>query len=231
MATKHDRSQRDHDDARRTARSSANPDVVVRLPAPHPATSLRRSPAGLNSGDVMRLQRTIGNRAVTSLLQRVSAEDLATQGDLWFAEVWMKNDSPERQAAKQRILAAVNTLLDSFGFSVGTGFQPTDPVVRPARKYIVIAKELDKQPSYYAQLFLQFAQAQVRLEDLPKILQEFAIIVYFAEFGRGYKASYIDLIRFVSNISQGNNTWSAVKVAYDPSLTYAEDLKTEWSSQ
>lgn len=151
--------------------------------------------------------------------------DLENAGRLWHAEVWVKGDYNNRD----QIITNFNGLLAGMGFRIGRGWQHYDPVVRPARKYTVIAHDLDTASVVNALLFIAFLNGTTLLATLPQALQELALITCFAEVGRGYSSSLPTLQQWVADIAAGTSTWSQVKVNFDPSLTYAEDSRMDWS--
>ncbi len=157
-------------------------------------------------------------------VQLLSMGEVMSAGRLWHAKVWIQGDNE----ARDEIIKNFNPMIQGIGFSVSRGFQPYDPVVRPARKYTAIAAVLDGNAKKNAGLFYAFMIGSISLEDLPPTLQELALIVYFAEVGRGYSGTIDTLAGWVVEINQGRSTWSDVKVEFAPSLTYAEDAKEDF---
>lgn len=155
--------------------------------------------------------------------------DLENAGKLWFAKVWVGGQNDNYQNRDQ-IINNFNNLISTTGFRIGRGWQPYDPVVRPARKYTAIAQDLDQNPIANANAFRNFLSGAVLLANLPsRALQELALITCFAEVGRGYSSSLQTLGTWVNSITAGQSTWSQVKLEFDPALTYAEDSSRDWS--
>lgn len=162
------------------------------------------------------------------VIQRIAASELVEYGLQWWAKVWGGSTSELRKVAREEILTNLNKLISKTGFRAGRGFQDSDPVVRPARKYLAIVPTLDADGANNAVKLFNFMVGKAKLEDLPKALQEFALIVCFAEVGRGYSSSIkSELVPWLADIAAGKSKWADVKERWAPSLTYAEDLKED----
>lgn len=150
----------------------------------------------------------------------VTAEELISAGRIWNAYVWINGDCAKRD----EIIQNMNKyMINQTKFKVSRGIKDYDPVVRPARRYTIIAKDLDKETERNAGYFKRFLNNEVSLESLPRPLQELSLITCFAEVGRGYSSSLNTLIGWVWEIENGNSKWSDIKMEFDPSLTYSED--------
>lgn len=206
-----------------------------RVPAPARTPAARSRPT---ESELLRLQRVAGNRAVVRaaaapqrrggepVIQRTTAADIKSAGILWYAKVWQQKDNAADRAS---IIENFNKMIAGTGFTVGRGYKDYDPVVRPARKYTVIAAELDKNAAANAATFAAFLANAVTLESLSKPLAELALITCFAEMGRGYKTSVLEsLEKWVGDIAAGTAKWSDVKKEFDPALTYKEDAAKNW---
>lgn len=163
------------------------------------------------------------------VVQRLNATDLKNAGAIWFSNVWVGGQN-DNYANRDEIIKNMNGLINATGYTIGRGWKPYDPVVRPARKYTSIAADLEGNAAVNAALFRGFLENAVQLEALPAALKELALITCFAEVGRGYSSSLDTLSEWMTRIESGESQWADVKVEFDPALTYAEDARAEWTA-
>lgn len=155
----------------------------------------------------------------------VRSENLMGTGYQWFGEVQLA-EHPDRGGTIERFDALKTE------FTLGRGWQPRDPVIRPSsgkpRSYNDLVAIFERNPIGYAQEFLGFLNNESSLAELSREVQEFAVITHVAEVGRGYgKTSLKKLGVFMEKIIAGTSRWSDIKKEYFPSLTYKEDAR-DW---
>lgn len=156
-------------------------------------------------------------------------------GKKWFKQVWVGDDANTRDG----LIATVNAQLNGIGLKLGRGWRDYDPVIKPLAgkpaRYLHIATWAAVQPNSgkaVAQQFLNWATDDTTLlRDLDDPLIELAVITHLAEVGRGYESSLSEhLYPFLQKIVAGTATWSEIRTAFPPALTYREDCQTEFSA-
>jgi len=166
----------------------------------------------------------------------VEAETMIRMGEDWLRGVWLGNDA-DRATTRSYIITQTNSRFGDLGLSLNRGWQPYDPVIRRnggASTYAQIATWATNQNDHgvhAAQQLLDWAQGHnVRMEDLPLQLQDFAMITHLAEVGRGYRSALTSqLYPLLQDIVSGSRSWNDYR-DFSPSLTYDEDRTLDWNS-
>jgi len=164
-----------------------------------------------------------------------SALQLQAFGRMWRVYVGLQPDNggPYRQ----QLINAINAVLDNLGLGlhVGRGFQAYDPVVRAGKpsSYASLCRNLAGKPDGGKQdaLYLyQWASGNRNVTELSAEARDLGVIVMFAEVGRGYSGSLLELFNHWGAIAQAGTPqtaaqlWQLVPGSWVPATTYKDDL-------
>jgi hypothetical protein len=203
--------------------------------------------AGPGVEAVLELQRTLGNQAVSRLveplgrapagaIQRTKAEALGyvAEGAQWHADVWLGGGDSAPLVAK------LNGELNQYEISFRRGFQKYDPVVVTGapltyQKIVDQAKGQADGGVAYARQFRDWYSGDTALNALPTPLRALALITHWAEVARGYKTALADLYIWIEEIAdatskeEARGLWGQFNARYRPSLMYKDDIRGEFS--
>jgi hypothetical protein len=195
---------------------------------------------------ILELQRTLGNQAVSRLvappgrapahaIQRTKdeADGFVADGAQWHADVWIK------EGDSAPLVAKLNAALNQYGVSFRRGFQKYDPVVVTGvpltyQKIVDQAKGQADGGVAYAQQFRDWYAGNTALNALAPPLKALALITHWAEVARGYGNAlgglygWIDDIAAAKSREEARGLWGQFNDRYPPSLTYKDDVKTEF---
>jgi hypothetical protein len=164
-----------------------------------------------------------------------SALQLQALGRMWRVYVGLRSDNGG--ANRQQLIDAVNAVLDNLGLGlrVGRGFQAYDPVVRAGKpsSYANLCRTLAGKPDGGKQDALhlyQWARGERDVTGLSTEARDLGVIVMFAEVGRGYSGSLMELFNHWGAIAQAATSqiaaqlWQLVPSSWAPATTYKDDL-------
>lgn len=175
-------------------------------------------------------------------MSQSEAENMVTIVRHWWAHVWAGGNTQERDA----IILHTNGCFIAMNVPIrlGRGWQPYDPVIRVnnhCHRYASVAAWAAGQADggvTLAQTFRAWYSSNLyTLDNLPEHLQALAVITHLAEVGRGYVSALdIHLYPWINDICNAANAqdaqalWQDYGNRFPPSLTYAQDLATEYGS-
>lgn len=146
------------------------------------------------------------------VIQRAAEESksLKKLGSMW-AEI---AELPPKSKKKKEFFKHAGEIEEKLGFKIYTVFHKHDPYVGGGKNksYVKIVKALqgkDAGKSAAAQ-YVAWAEGESSIVDLPRDLQELAIIVHVAEVGRLYSDAPDKLLAFMEQVSKANAAQRAI---------------------
>lgn len=156
---------------------------------------------------------------------------------------WAKESDNAARAKGQAFAKEVSSYLQTLrnDITVSTGFQGYDPFVRcdgvqnGTYEALVNSLTLADGGRPAAKLILSWMTGDtLELQQLPKELALFIVIVFFAELCRGYRGelnnfeSWMEEIANSSTSDQAAALWMDYRFRWVPSLTFAEDARMDY---